>query len=354
MDLLRRSLDILLERQHPGGAFPAAYGFPVYDYCWLRDATYVAHALDRAGQTEAAGRYYAWAARTVLAHAGKVQSLREYQARGEVPPPDAFLHTRYTLAGKEGEEPWGNFQLDGYGAYLWGLGEHRRLSGKEAGPAEVQAAGLIRDYLLDFWDTPCLDCWEESWGRHPATLAAVAGGLLAVDSWLPDPRTQACVEAIRSFLETECTREGRFTKAAGDGRADGSLLWLSVPFGLYPPAHPLMAGTVGRIEEELLDPPAGVHRYRGDRFYGGGQWVLLSAWLGWYYLRAGRWEDARRQLRWVEAQADACGFLPEQVPEGLDYPAEYQRWRAAWGEIARPLLWSHAMYVILRLGLAES
>jgi len=29
-----------------------------------------------------------------------------------------------------------------------------------------------------------------------------------------------------------------------------------------------------------------MHRYADDTYYGGGEWVLLATWLGWYYVEA--------------------------------------------------------------------
>jgi len=39
--------------------------------------------------------------------------------------------------------------------------------------------------------------------------------------------------------------------------------------------------------------------------------------------------------------------LPEQVAENLNAPSYYPTWVERWGEIASPLLWSHAKYIIL-------
>lgn len=349
MSLLERSVEVLKKGQAPSGAFPAAAGFPVYNYCWLRDGTFIAYALDRAGEHEAAGRYYLWAERTILAHAHKLKLLKEKKARREQPEPDTYLHTRYTLEGREGTEPWGNFQLDGYGTYLWGLACHAGLAGRPELLKSSAAAPLVADYLLENWNVPCLDCWEECEGYlHPSTLAAVAGGLQAVQESLPDERTGGCLKKIKAILEKDYVIDGHFTKLPGREGVDANLLWLAVPFDLYPPSHPLMVATVARLEEELCDPGGGIHRYRADSFYGGGQWVLLTAWLGWYYARAGRLRRATELLSWVESQFDAKGYLPEQVPQGLYRPEEEERWTAGWGKNASPLYWSHAMHIILR------
>jgi GH15 family glucan-1,4-alpha-glucosidase len=95
-----------------------------------------------------------------------------------------------------------------------------------------------------------------------------------------------------------------------------------------------------------------VHRYLADTYYGGGEWLLLSAWLGWYYAEQGQREKAVSLLRWIEAQADDEGNLPEQVSTHVLAPQCLATWKARWGPIASPLLWSHAMYLILRRALA--
>ncbi|HBK59912.1 MAG TPA: hypothetical protein DDZ84_03860 [Firmicutes bacterium] len=92
----------------------------------------------------------------------------------------------------------------------------------------------------------------------------------------------------------------------------------------------------------------GVRRYAADTYYGGGQWLLLAAWLGWYHCRMGDMEKALACLRWVENQAAEGGCLPEQVSRDLVDPVLYEPWVACWGPPANPLLWSHAMYLILR------
>ena len=107
-----------------------------------------------------------------------------------------------------------------------------------------------------------------------------------------------------------------------------------------------MVSTVAKIEYTLRSG-GGVHRYETDSYYGGGEWILLTAWLGWYYAAVGEWDKMKSTLDWVEAQALANGFLPEQIPASLNRPGYYDVWRERWGEIAKPLLWSHAKYLIL-------
>lgn len=265
-----------------------------------------------------------------------------------------FLHTRYTVEGDEGTEEWGNHQLDGYGAYLWGVAEHLRLSGDVVFLEEVRGSveGVIR-YLVEFWGERCFDCWEEFGDRvHTSTLAAVYGGLKGISRYVKVERVEEVLAEIKGFVERECVVEGRFCKSVGDERVDANLLWVTVPFGMFDGGDERVVATVAAIERELVTVGGGgVHRYRGDSFYGGGAWVLLTAWLGWYYAAVGKERRARELVEWVERQADEKGCLPEQVAEGLMVPDAYGEWVGRWGECARPLLWSHAMYVVVRRAL---
>ncbi|MCC8437638.1 hypothetical protein HP567_024190 [Brevibacillus sp. M2.1A] len=77
-----------------------------------------------------------------------------------------------------------------------------------------------------------------------------------------------------------------------------------------------------------------------------GQWLLLFAWLGWYYVKTGRREEAEKIAAWMVSQRQASG-LPEQVQEHLLSPTHYEMWVERAGHPAVPLLWSHAMFLVL-------
>ncbi len=113
--------------------------------------------------------------------------------------------------------------------------------------------------------------------------------------------------------------------------------------------------TVSAVEDELC-VGGGVHRYRADTFYGGGQWPLLTAFLGWYHAAAGRRDEALAAAAVDRRPGDAGGELPEQVGHHLLAPEREQEWIERWGTVATPLLWSHGMYLTLaaELGLVGS
>jgi GH15 family glucan-1,4-alpha-glucosidase len=105
---------------------------------------------------------------------------------------------------------------------------------------------------------------------------------------------------------------------------------------------------VDRIEAGLVAEGGGVHRYRGDRFYGGGLWLPLAGALSWIHAELGNAARAAQVLAWMEAAANKDGTLPEQVSRHLLAPGHLRPWVDRWGPVATPLLWSHAMYLIAR------
>jgi GH15 family glucan-1,4-alpha-glucosidase len=115
---------------------------------------------------------------------------------------------------------------------------------------------------------------------------------------------------------------------------------------------PIMLRTLLRIEKDLLAATGGLHRHVEDVYYGGGAWVLLDLWRAWYYAELGQYDTARHIIAWVMTTADAEGNLPEQVNTAMLAPEHYAPWVAERGEIANPLLWTHAMILVVchRLG----
>jgi GH15 family glucan-1,4-alpha-glucosidase len=278
---------------------------------------------------------------------------------GEKLAESEILHTRYRLDGTDGEPGnWPNFQLDGFGTWLWALNEHHKQNPEMQLSKELfDAAGLVADYLSGLWSLPCYDCWEEFPDYiHPHTLAAIYGGLQA-HTELTGKSHQPVTSAIRKQLLAGAESFGHFVKFPHSSAVDASLLGLAVPYGIVAPNDPIMLTTVERIEETILCD-GGIHRYADDSYYGGGAWILLTAWLGWYYIElATKCPDLAPDLQqkiqtcqsWIESRAGNNLNLPEQVAEDLNVPSYYSSWVERWGEIASPLLWSHAKYIILRL-----
>jgi GH15 family glucan-1,4-alpha-glucosidase len=341
----------LLDHQAPSGAYVASPSYSQYPYGWLRDGAFVAHALLRAGERASADAFHGWVARSVARREDDVRALIASRAAGHAADHDRMLPTRFTLDGHTEAAGWPDFQLDGYGQWLWSLGEHTRGGSL---PDDVRTgAVLVADYLAAFWDEPCYDAWEE--GRtqhHTSTLASAAAGLRAAAD-LIDPCYGAAAAAAWRFTLERCVVDGRFVKSVRNPAADASLVWLATPLGMVADDDPTFARTLERVERDLLRAD-GLLRFQADTFYGGGAWMLLTAGLAWHHARAGRGDRAAAMLALVERHRGPDGGLPEQVPtEGTD-PWFLDYWTRRWGPVATPLLWSHAMVVLARLALDEA
>lgn len=348
-----KSIAIIMDNQYPTGAYIASPNFPMYSYCWLRDGTFTAYSMDRFGEHQSARKFYLWVDKVIERYADKINTLITKDRRDLSIKPNEFLHTRYKLDGSECADDWQNFQLDGYGTWLWGLAEHINITGDNALITKFsESIRLTINYLKHFWFTPNYDCWEEFNNQiHPSTLACIYGGLKSINQFIHDREIPDICIKIRELILRKGVYKGRITKYFGSTSIDANLLWLIVPFRMFEPADEITKRTIEDIEKKLYTE--GVHRYPEDTYYGGGEWILLTAWLGWYYCQVGELGKARKLLSWIEKQADEKGNLPEQVPNNLNNPDYYSIWIKEWGKIAKPLLWSHAMYLVLDKELEE-
>ena len=278
-DLKARSVEVIRGGQSPEGGYVASPTFPPYGYSWLRDGSFIADAMSRVGEIESAEAFFGWAAGIVERGLG--------------------FDARYTLAGERDSSEWPRRQHDGWGLLLWAIREHCARHGR---PHRWQAAArTTARHLEAVRDEPCFDWWEEREGIHAATLACIAAGL---------------------GDEPDLSR--------AELRLDASLLVL--PFLGFGEAD----------VAPLVTPAGGVHRHLEDTYYGGGEWLLLTALLG-----LAEPERADDCLAWIAQQATPDGFLPEQVQGPPARTEAVRAWVAKWGPPACPLLWSHAMYLTL-------
>lgn len=348
-DLVASSVELIEAEQHPGGAYPACTTFSVYGFAWLRDGSFTAEALTRHGRVESPAAFHDWVSAVVASHRDRVEAIVAATDAGSPVDPAQCLPTRYELDGGEGPPGWWDFQLDGYGIWLWALSRHLQRHGLDPAPYQ-SAIELTIAYLAALWRMPCYDWWEEHEEQvHVSTLTTVAAGLraaLTVGVRSDDLATRArrSVDEIATLVATQGTTRGRLRKWLGSEEVDGSLLSAIAPFGVVTGAA--ATATLAAVEADLL-ADRGVHRFRADVFYGGGRWPVLAGLLGEVYARYGRHADAMAQLDWIAGCADSDGHLPEQVSDQLLAPTSFQPWVDRWGAVARPLLWSHAGYLSL-------
>ncbi|MCR6712105.1 MAG: glycoside hydrolase family 15 protein [Demequina sp.] len=345
------SVRVLLDGQAPSGAYIASPSFSQYGFGWLRDGSYCALAMDAVGQGDSARAFHEWVAGVIRHEQASIRDLVARLERGEGPTPEQMLPTRYALDGTR-ESPqsdeWPNFQLDGYGTWLFAAAAHW----PDGAPEEIRASmELAADYLAASWRLPCFDYWEEFGDRqHTSTLAAIAAGLRAAATMLDRPDLEEHARAVMTAVEDTCVVDGAFVKGPEDSRVDASLLSLATPFGLVDTHDARMRATVERIRRELATATGGIRRYVGDTYYGGSPWMLLTAWLGWHSRVAGDAAGFEAAREWVESRADADGLMAEQIVDEPQAPEWVEPWVRRWGAVANPLLWSHAKYLLMEYG----
>jgi GH15 family glucan-1,4-alpha-glucosidase len=347
-ELIRRSVKAILRNQSPNGAIVASPDFSQYHFCWLRDGSFSAYALDVAGEHEAAAQYHDWVRSAVHRIRGVIDEAIARRHAGhdvgvlEMPP------ARFTLEGTVVVDGWPNFQIDGYGTWLWSLGRHLASAPSAEFTKELRdAVARVGRYLEAFALNPCYDVWEESGSAiHTSTLASVYGGLVSASELLDDTRYLETAATVKATIEKIGSRLGYFNKSSENDDVDASVLWLDNPFHVVASNDLRFADSVAMISDRLsLD--GGVRRYPTDTYFGSGAWPVLTASLGWHYLSAGNTGEARRCLDWIAERFDDDGHLGEQFGGHSRDPHHYNEWVDRWGPPAADLTWSHAMYVIL-------
>src|SRR5271155_2295478 len=89
----------MLDHQVSSGAFIAAKEFPPYHYSWLRDGSFIAFALDLAGEREAAERFHRWVATAIARIAPTVREAPERRLTGQDNVASEMPPARFALDG---------------------------------------------------------------------------------------------------------------------------------------------------------------------------------------------------------------------------------------------------------------
>ena len=234
---------------------------------------------------------------------------------------------------------WWDFQLDGYGTWLWALARARspprptvaararrpsrrrvRLPRARSGTGPATTGGRstpssVHSSTLGADRTPaCGAAAGCSTATADGGIAAAAGAAERSSSVVRRPRRRA---------------DGHLVKWLGSDAVDASLLACVAPFGLVDADRPVAARDGTRPIERRARVDGGVHRYRADTFYGGGRWVAAGRPRSAGTRRApGAPDDARRRLDWVAAQATADGLTcPSRSPRP---PARPRPFVAEW------------------------
>jgi GH15 family glucan-1,4-alpha-glucosidase len=368
-DIFNRSLLILRTQIDNRGAIIAAndsdivrFGRDTYSYMWGRDGALVAAALAKAGYTHVCMKFFDFCTR-VLSDEGYL--YQHYD-------PDGSLASNWHPWLHNGKEVL-PIQEDSTALILWALWIHYESS-KDIEFIRPLYDKLIKksaDFMMTHRDPetklpiPCYDLWEERFGVHSFTVAAVIAGLRASanfarlfqDTPLAEKYEKVAdqmKEGIDKHLyHTGLKRYARsgYRKGKGyelDEVIDVSLLGLTI-LGAVPSKDPRMVETMKAIRQQLWlkTPVEGCARYQNDVYHRpsdspkdipGNPWFISTLWLAEYFIaRSENLQELREAipyLEWCVKNALPSGVLAEQVHPVNSSPLSVS-----------PLTWSHSAFV---------
>jgi glucoamylase len=368
-DLFNRSLLILRTQIDARGAIIAAndsdiirFGKDTYSYMWGRDGAFVAAALSEAGYPEVCRKFFEFCARAI---SDDGYLLQHYS-------PDGSLASNWHPWVVNGESVL-PIQEDSTALILWALWIHYENC-KDIEFIRPFYYGFIKksaDFLVQHRDPqtrlplPSFDLWEERFGVHTFTVAAVLAGLKAAANFaklfqdvdlainyseVASQMRQALVTHLYHPPLQRFTRSGYRSEAGYvlDEVIDASLLGLIVLDAL-PANDPRMVKTLDAVRQQLwLDTDiAGCARYQNDVYQktadrpagvAGNPWFISTLWLGDCDVAQA---ETRQQLgaalpylEWCSRNALPSGVLAEQVDPLDGSPLSVS-----------PLTWSHSGFV---------
>ena len=366
VDLYKRSLLIVRTQIDNEGAILAANDSDVteratdhYSYLWTRDGAFVANALDLAGYSDAARRFYRFCAKVMHPHG---YFLQKYNADGTVA---SGWHPCWNA---QEQEPMVPIQEDETALVIWALWQHyeRYRDIEFAHRLYRELVVPCADFMSDFrfstlqLPQPSWNLWEDRRGIHTFTCSTVVGGLRAAASFAKlfaeddraskyDVAADEIVGAMRQHLYS--AEQGRFIRSLqfndgehyeADATVDASIFG-TFYFGAFSVDDPMVVSTMSTIEKRL-SVRGGIARFENDGYMRtsadvvGNAWFICTLWLAEYYIAAAKTKEdldkALDILKQVAGQARASGVLSEQID-----PTTGEQVSVA------PLTWSHSTYI---------
>jgi len=366
VDLYKRSLLVVRTQIDNEGAILAANDSDVteratdhYSYLWTRDGAFVANALDLAGYSDAARRFYRFCAKVMHPHG---YFLQKYNADGTVA---SGWHPCWNA---QEQEPMVPIQEDETALVIWALWQHyeRYRDIEFAHRLYRELVVPCADFMSDFrfstlqLPQPSWNLWEDRRGIHTFTCSTVVGGLRAAASFAKlfaeddraskyDVAADEIVGAMRQHLYS--AEQGRFIRSLqfndgehyeADATVDASIFG-TFYFGAFSVDDPMVVSTMSTIEKRL-SVRGGIARFENDGYMRtsadvvGNAWFICTLWLAEYYIAAAKTKEdldkALDILKQVAGQARASGVLSEQID-----PTTGEQVSVA------PLTWSHSTYI---------
>jgi oligosaccharide amylase len=365
-DLYKRSLLITRTQIDNDGAILAANDSDVaeratdhYSYLWTRDGAFVANALDLAGYSDVARRFYEFCARIVHPNG---YFLQKYNADGTVA---SGWHPAWNVRDAAPMVP---IQEDETALVLWALWQHYDRY-RDIEFAQQMYRNLVipcAEFMSSFVDSklelpkPSWNLWEDRRGIHTFTCATVVGGLRAAANFASlfsqsdravkyNDTANQIAAAMRKHLYSE--QLGRFLRSLQfnegetyepDPTIDASLFG-TFYFGAFDVDDEMVVKTMKSVESKLA-VDGGIARFENDGYMrtsadvNGNAWFICTLWVAEFYIAAAKSKDdlgpALEILERIATQTRPSGALSEQLDPTTGTQISVS-----------PLTWSHSTYV---------
>lgn len=295
-----------------------------YRYCWLRDAAFTVRAFLELGFRDEVNAFCGWLLHTTRLSRPELRVL--YDVYGNDP---AHEETLDELAGHRGSRPVRirnaastQLQLDCYGEVMDAVARNLR-----DGTTDRATGAMLRDFgrtVRDQWHHPDQGIWED---RGPAEHHTFSRAMcwVALDRLvsLALRGVVSRVDLNRLIVHADDIRRevaehgfdpslGSYTSTLGGHEVDASLLLLAW-YGLEDASSARMRGTYRLVEERLRAGPGLFYRNEKSRRIGEGAFGLCSFWVAEYLARAGRVDEAMRELEQALGYANDVGLFAEEI-----------------------------------------
>ncbi|ELY45974.1 glycoside hydrolase family 15 protein [Natronorubrum tibetense] len=298
-----------------------------YRYNWIRDAKFTIQALQNAGQSTEAHRYFEWFREIGHETPEEIQPL--YGLHGESNLEEECLDHlsgyRESTPVRIGNAAATQVQLDIYGTIIQGIYETIRY---ENGLSEYdwESIRALAGYVCEHWEEQDKSLWEfrdlEAHFVHSKLLCWVAldRALRLAEEYDRDgpiERWEREREAIRTAIEERGYDEerGSFVQFFdADDALDATALLLPI-YDFLPADDERVQNTIDTILEELTTDDGLVYRFADSpaRPREPGGFVICSCWLVDALVLSGRLEEANEIFEQLLEHTSSLGLLSEMI-----------------------------------------